>query len=54
MPGFADGDYYLADSSAIIHYLEAKHPDPEMIPADPELRGHSAVARKKPAARPVP
>src|SRR6185503_196782 len=25
MPGFADGDYYLADSSAIIHYLEAKH-----------------------------
>ena len=39
MPGFADGDYYLADSSAIIHYLEAKHPQPEMIPADPELRG---------------
>ncbi|HEU4809777.1 MAG TPA: glutathione S-transferase family protein, partial [Sphingomicrobium sp.] len=39
MPGFADGDYYLADSSAIIHYLEAKHPEPEMIPADPRLRG---------------
>ena len=39
MPGFADGDYYLADSSAIIHYLEAKYPDPEMIPSDPKLRG---------------
>ncbi len=39
MPGFADGDYYLADSSAIIHYLEAKHPDPEMIPSDAKLRG---------------
>jgi glutathione S-transferase len=39
MPGFADGDYYLADSSAIIHYLEAKFPEPEMIPTDPKLRG---------------
>jgi glutathione S-transferase len=39
MPGFSDGDFHLADSSAIIHYLEAKHPDPEMIPADPQLRG---------------
>jgi len=39
MPGFADGDYYLADSSAIIHYLEAKHPEPAMIPSEPELRG---------------
>lgn len=39
MPGFTDGDYCLADSSAIIHYLEAKHPEPEMIPTDPRLRG---------------
>ena len=39
MPGFADGDYRLADSSAIIHYLEAKHPEPALIPADPKLRG---------------
>jgi len=39
MPAFADGDYRLADSSAIIHYLEAKHPEPPMIPADPKLRG---------------
>lgn len=39
MPAFRDGDYVLADSSAIIHYLEAKHPDPALIPADPRLRG---------------
>lgn len=39
MPALRDGDYTLADSSAIIHYLEAKHPDPELIPANPELRG---------------
>ena len=39
MPGLADGDYRLADSSAIIHYLEAKQPAPVLIPADPKLRG---------------
>jgi glutathione S-transferase len=39
MPGFRDGDYMLADSSAIIHYLEAKYPDRPLIPAEPKLRG---------------
>ncbi len=39
MPAFRDGDYTLADSSAIIHYLEAKHPQPALVPADPKLRG---------------
>ena len=39
MPAMRDGDYTLADSSAIVHYLEAKHPDPALIPADPRLRG---------------
>jgi len=39
MPALSDGSYSLADSSAIIHYLEAKQPEPELIPADPELRG---------------
>jgi glutathione S-transferase len=39
MPALVDGDYHLADSSAIIHYLEARHPEPEMIPSNPELRG---------------
>jgi glutathione S-transferase len=41
MPALIDGDYRLADSSAIVHYLEAKHPQPELIPADPELRGRT-------------
>ncbi|QXQ05185.1 glutathione S-transferase family protein [Sphingosinicellaceae bacterium] len=41
MPAFEDGDYRLADSSAIIHYLEALHPSPELIPADPKLRGQT-------------
>lgn len=39
MPALVDGDYRLADSSAIIHYLEAKHPEPALIPAEPEARG---------------
>ena len=39
MPAIVDGDYKLADSSAIIHYLEAKYPEPELIPADPRERG---------------
>ena len=39
MPALVDGDYTLADSSAIVHYLEAKFPDPALIPADPRLRG---------------
>ena len=39
MPAFRDGDYILADSSAIIHYLEAKQPEPALIPSDPRLRG---------------
>ena len=39
MPALADGDYLLSDSSAIIHYLEAKFPEPELIPADPRERG---------------
>jgi len=41
MPALRDGDYLLADSSAIIHYLEAKHREPQLIPADPELRGRT-------------
>jgi glutathione S-transferase len=39
MPAFRDGDFTLADSSAIIHYLEAKFPNPVLIPGDPERRG---------------
>ena len=39
MPALEDGDFHLADSSAIIHYLEAKYPEPALIPADPQQRG---------------
>ena len=41
IPGFRDGDFAISDSSAIIHYLEARFPEPAMIPADPELRGRT-------------
>jgi len=39
VPAIDDDGYKLADSSAIVHYLEAKHPEPALIPADPRLRG---------------
>jgi glutathione S-transferase len=39
IPGFADGDYTLADSSAIVAYVEAKHPETPMLPAEPRARG---------------
>lgn len=39
MPAMADGDYLLSDSSAIIHYLEAKYPEPELIPSEARARG---------------
>jgi len=39
MPALVDDGYSLADSSAICHYLEAKHPDPALIPAESRARG---------------
>jgi glutathione S-transferase len=36
MPALKDGDFGISDSSAIIAYLEAKHPSPALIPADPK------------------
>ncbi len=41
IPGFRDGDFVLSDSSAIIHYLEAKFPNPALIPAEPKARGRT-------------
>ena len=41
MPALVDGDYRLADSSAIVHYLEALQPDPNLIPAEPQARGRT-------------
>ena len=39
MPALRDGDYLLADSSAIVAYMDAVKPDPALIPADPRERG---------------
>lgn len=39
MPAMEDDGFTLADSSAIIHYLEAKYPEPTLIPSDPQERG---------------
>lgn len=41
MPALKDGDYCLADSSAIVHYLEAKQPEPQLIPTEPRDRGRA-------------
>jgi glutathione S-transferase len=41
IPGFRDGDFAISDSSAIIAYLEAKHPSPPLVPAAPESRAHA-------------
>ena len=41
MPGFSDGDFKISDSTAIITYLEAKYPDPAMLPADPAARART-------------
>ena len=39
IPAFQDGDYTLADSSAIIHYLDTKYPAKPLIPMEARARG---------------
>jgi glutathione S-transferase len=41
MPGFQDGDFLISDSSAIITYMEAIKPDPNLIPTDPKNRARA-------------
>lgn len=41
MPAFRDGDFSICDSTAIITYLEAKYPEPPMIPAEPRSRART-------------
>lgn len=41
MPAFRDGDFAISDSSAIVHYLDAKYPEPRLIPRVPEDLGHA-------------
>ncbi len=39
IPAIDDNGFTLADSSAIVHYLEAKYPSPALIPTDPQALG---------------
>lgn len=39
IPGFIDGDYRLADSTAICHYLERRYPMPALFPSTAEDYG---------------
>ena len=41
IPAFEDGDYKLADSSAIVHYLEAKLPEPRLLPTEARALGRA-------------
>ena len=41
IPAFEDGDFHLCDSSAIVHYLDAKYPEPALIPAEARARGRA-------------
>jgi glutathione S-transferase len=41
MPAFRDEDFAISDSSAIVHYLEAKQPEPALIPAEPRARART-------------
>jgi glutathione S-transferase len=41
MPALKDGDFAISDSSAIVTYIEARHPQPALLPADPENRARA-------------
>jgi glutathione S-transferase len=41
IPALDDDGFRLADSSAILHYIEAKHPSPTLIPTEAKARGRA-------------
>ena len=41
VPALLDADYRLSGSSAIIAYLEARFPEPALIPLEPRARGRA-------------
>lgn len=41
IPAMKDGDFNLADSTAIVTYIEAKHPSPALLPAEPQARARA-------------
>ena len=38
VPALADGEFTLGQSLAIMDYLDARHPEPRLLPQDPEQR----------------
>ena len=41
IPALEDGDFCLADSTAIVTYLDARYPAPALLPAEPRARGRA-------------
>lgn len=41
IPGFRDGDFAISDSTAIVTYLDAIKPEPNLIPLDPKARART-------------
>jgi glutathione S-transferase len=41
IPAFRDGDFTIADSTAIVTYLDARYPEPALLPAAPEARARA-------------
>jgi glutathione S-transferase len=41
IPALQDGDFTLADSTAICTYIDAKHPQPPMLPGDARAKGRA-------------
>ena len=41
IPAFRDGDFEISDSSAIVTYIEALHPEPNLIPLEPRARART-------------
>ena len=41
IPAIEDGAFRLADSSAILWYIERKHPTPALVPSEPEALGRA-------------
>jgi glutathione S-transferase len=39
IPAMKDGEFTLSDSSAIVAYMEAKHPAPALLPGEAQARG---------------
>jgi glutathione S-transferase len=41
IPGLKDGDFTVSDSSAIVTYIEAKHPEPALFPSEARDRARA-------------